>query len=903
MTIALVVVAVGVFNYAVSVQKVERELAQRATDIADKLTTMLVLPLWNIEEREIQKIAQVYMDMDNVVALRIADEDQQVLVDERIAGETDVIALERQIEHDDHLVGRVEVALSRRSIDVIKQRILLTTFAIMFFVILAVVIAIRILLRKYLNDPLEKLNDGIGMIAGGGYDYRLERVAQEDVNQIIEAVHVMAEAIQSREDRLNKSRQGLERSVEARTGQLREANKQLRLEAAERERAEKMLRLTQFAVDSAADAVFWVQEDACLIYVNDEACRGLGYTRDELLTMTLMDITGSEADLRFQHVWNALKQTGTDTFEAQHRRKDGSVFPVEISISYLEYEGDAYLCAYARDITARKQAHAALRDSEATLRSVTDNSLDYIMLLDLDARIQFINRIVPDLFAEQVLGANYIDYTPVAYRKTVEDCLTRVVETTQPDRYEAEYHHADGTVLAFETRFAPVLQDGKVAAIVATSTDITERKQAEVMLKQAKDAAEAAAQARSQFLAMMSHEIRTPMNGVIGMTSLLLGTTLSRQQREYVEVVRASGDALLTIINDILDFSKIEAGRIELEAHGFELRACIAEAVDLFMSVAGKKGIALRYEIDASVPRRLVTDSTRLQQIVVNLVSNAIKFTAEGEVTVSVCTEHLEADVHRLHVSIRDTGIGIASAQLDRLFQPFVQGDATTTRRYGGTGLGLSICKQLCQLLGGDIGVESELGVGSTFHFTITAGSVDEAKEAVREAPARRDKNASPAPKQNASAAALHILLAEDNVVNQKVAVRMLERLGYRADVVADGQEAVEALYRQRYDVVLMDVQMPQMDGLEATQCLRAELPAARQPYIIALTANAMKGDRERCLDAGMDDYLSKPVKLDALREVLTRSHAVSGGATPDVSPVSRSRPSTAAPRRQRSAP
>ena len=566
------------------------------------------------------------------------------------------------------------------------------------------------------------------------------------------------------------------------------------------------------------------------------------------------------------------------SFEWVHQNAQGQEIPCEIRLVQFPAGDRVLVHGSITDITERKKAQEAIRKSEERFTRIFHASPIATAISRLDnGRILEVNEGFQKTFGytrEEAVGRTVVGLN-LWYDSAFHDEILALVRQGggSVGGIDVRFRTKNGEVRDLQGSIETLELDGQVC-LLWMGIDITERKQAEAMLKQAKDAAEAAAQARSQFLAMMSHEIRTPMNGVIGMTSLLLGTTLSRQQREYVEVVRASGDALLTIINDILDFSKIEAGRIELEAHGFELRACIAEAVDLFMSVAGKKGIALRYEIDASVPRRLVTDSTRLQQIVVNLVSNAIKFTAEGEVTVSVCTEHLEADVHRLHVSIRDTGIGIASAQLDRLFQPFVQGDATTTRRYGGTGLGLSICKQLCQLLGGDIGVESELGVGSTFHFTIKVRAETEAAVAV---PGREnDDTATP----NDAVSAVHILLAEDNVVNQKVAVRMLERLGYRADVASNGREAVEAVQRQRYDVVLMDVQMPQMDGLEATQCLRAELPAARQPYIIALTANVMKGDRDRCLDAGMDDYLSKPVKLDSLRAALEAYRASKNEAT-----------------------
>ncbi|HTW65327.1 MAG TPA: ATP-binding protein [Bryobacteraceae bacterium] len=645
---------------------------------------------------------------------------------------------------------------------------------------------------------------------------------------------------------------------------------------------------------------------------NHSECTLLGRAQSELTGVHCADLIAEPERDRFREQIQQ-KMAGKMVlmpYQRELERRDGSRVTVEVHEHLLRDSAGrvAGMRMASIDVTERKHSEDAAYQNATELRALFQAFPDLFLRVGREGQIldaQAGRSSDSFLSAEKFSGANLQDILPTGVLEQVRGGQEKVRKTGGVEIMEFPIEDRVGRQ-TYEMRLLPLNWDQWIAIV----RNITPHKSNEQRLKDAAQeleqknqqleaalaAAREATRTKSRFLANMSHEIRTPMNGVLGMADFLLGTELDQEQREYAQSIQRSAASLMSLINDILDFSCIEAGNLRLDRVVFSLRGAIEQAAAEFAQQAGAKGLEFVSSIAPSVPERAMGDPARLRQVLANLVGNAVKFTERGRVSIAAELVSQTRDELRLRFTVRDSGIGVAESDRDRLFQTFTQADESNTRKYGGTGLGLAIAKQLVELLGGEIGMESEPAGGSRFWFTASFGNVAKS-EAASPAPSAVHVRPITTPRpvggqsQTATAAAvsaaasapasatsqansqsaMRILLAEDNEINQRITLRLLQKLGLSADAVVNGREAVEALEKQNYDLVLMDCQMPDMDGFEATAVIRSREGKSRHQTICALTANAMAGDRERCLAAGMDDYISKPVGLEKLRDALVR--------------------------------
>jgi len=655
----------------------------------------------------------------------------------------------------------------------------------------------------------------------------------------------------------------------------------------QRKTAQKQLAHFSAIVQSSQDAIMSATLDGRFTSWNPGAERLFGYTAEEMIgrpiALLLPSDRGDEASSLFAHL---KKDVQIENFETQRRRKDGSLVDVSITLSPICDESDAVIgaSAIARNITDRKRAQELVRASEERYRSLVENINLGILLIDGQCRITMINAAAAKLVGRRIdecLGQHCFQ---IFRRRSTpcEDCPgTQAMAQCCPRECEVNLDDVEGGRTVYARAFPVFDADGTPQGFVEVVEDVTARKRAEQELRDAKTAAEAANQAKSEFLANMSHEIRTPMTAILGFSDILLESTRDGDTAEACLIIKRNGEHLLHLINDILDLSKIEAGKAEFDLQPCAPRQIVADVVRTMQVRADAKGLTLSVVCDADVPQEIRTAAVRLRQILVNLIGNAIKFTEVGGVQVALRNEPRSDGRRRLRYDVIDTGIGIAEEQLALLFKPFSQVDSSARRRFGGTGLGLAISRRLAQALGGDITVTSTVGRGSTFSVVLETGEpAGDACPLPAETPCAAAPR-SPLPRD------CRVLLAEDGPDNQRLIGFFLRQAGALVTVVENGRQAVEAIAPpdrplQAYDVILMDMQMPVLDGYEATRELRRR--GYRGP-ILALTAHAMLEDRQRCLAAGCDDYMSKPLDRAALVRLVAK-HVTTQPALPALPPI-----------------
>ncbi len=887
-------------------------------------------------------------------------------------------------------------------------------------------------LLRLITEPILQLADVAGKVSKEeNYSVRAIPQNNDEVGRLVRSFNGMLERIQERDNRLKEMNDDLEVRVEART-------RELQLEIEQRKQTEERLQISlkeledfKFALDQHCN-VSRTDPEGIITFVNEKFCAVSKYSREEMIGKTHRIVnSGHHHKEFFDDLWHTIKSGRSWKGEVQNKAKDGTLYWSDTTVvPFSDGHGNQLqYIAIRSDITKLKQieeklrlevaerigAEEALSAERQILRALIDNVPDYMYVKDTDCRFLLANMSVARQMGakgpEELLGKTDFDFYPRELATTFFEDEQRVIRAGQAEinREEAGLD-PQGNLSHVLTTQVPLLdKNRKVIALVGIGHDITHLKKTQVEMQRAREAAEAGSRAKSEFLANMSHEIRTPLNGIMGMTDLALETELDREQREYLETVKFSADSLLAVINDILDFSKIEAGKIDLEFIDFDVRDSLESALKTLAVRADEKGLELLCEVAPEVPEAARGDITRLRQVLLNLVGNAIKFTDEGEIVVKVRQGARDGRELILHFTVSDTGIGIPEDKRKMIFDPFSQADNSTTRKYGGTGLGLTISARLVSMMGGQIWVESEESRGSQFHFTVRLQTADQkeikvgspappeilrgvrvllvddnrtnlrilegmlkrwemvpvsvegGKQALAELASARNEgqafglivtdmhmpqmdgfelvehirerpelctgtimmltsaghrgDAERCQKLGVSAyllkpirqselreaiarvlgareqegmiplvtryslgdardhsEVLRILIAEDNLVNQRLVVRLLEKRKHRVVVAGNGKEVLSALEKDAFDIVLMDVQMPGMDGFEATAAIRKkEKSSGLHQIIVALTAHAMKGDHEKCLAAGMDAYLSKPIRPQELDEVLAR--------------------------------
>ncbi len=652
-------------------------------------------------------------------------------------------------------------------------------------------------------------------------------------------------------------------------GRLREEHHRLAQAMAATATLETSQRQLSLAVENIQASVVITDAAGVIAYVNPAFQQHTGYSAEEVIGRTPNVLKSQQRSPEFyQEFWRVLHSGATWRGEFCNRRKDGTLFWVEETISSIKNQHGAitHFVSVWMDLTERRAMQSALEASEHMLRTAIDTIDEAFVIYDADDRLLYCNDKYRRTYAASAdaiaPGARFEDIVRIGAERGQYAPTTEGLDAWLEERLQAHRRGdtsviqklADGTWLRILERKTPE------GLTVGFRIDITE-------LMRAKEAAEAASRAKSQFLANMSHEIRTPMNAIIGLSHLCSMSSLTTGQRDYLDKIQSAADNLLGVINDVLDFSKIEAGRLDIEHIPFAMGAVVSNVETLVALKAREKSLQFKLSVDPFLPANLRGDPLRLSQVLTNLLSNSVKFTPAGSIELSIAVEDRRSDRVQLRFVVRDTGIGMSQGDVEKLFRPFSQADLSTTRNYGGTGLGLSICKQLVEMMGGSIDVSSQSGVGSVFGVTLWFEIDDGTPSRVLAGAGTTSAPAQPGasrtdPTDTGGTAWLRdkrILLVEDNEINRLVGRGLLVKMGARVTIAEDGESALAILEQEDFDAILMDIQMPRMDGISATRALRAQDRFARIP-IIAMTAHAFPEEREKCLAAGMNDLITKPV-------------------------------------------
>ncbi|MGM0419174.1 MAG: PAS domain S-box protein [Thermodesulfobacteriota bacterium] len=831
----------------------DKEINKKIREYFVYIETSIERPLWLYEEESLVRTAENFFNSSPVVELEIYDSaEKKYIYKNSVYNDSETVSYKNDIVYQGKKIGFIKLSLSREDFYSGIYKNLAALAGIVVFITLCLVLFIVVFVQRFLKKPLDKMFEGIKALSGGDYDYRFGTFKQKEFSQIAGSFNEMADTVKQREKDLKES-----------------------------EKRFKNL------ADSTSAGIM-VYQDNKWIYANPAAQRMSGYSMDELKKMNFWEI----ADLSFAE---SIKEKGEKRqknikaesgYEALIRCRNNEKRWALIEGDSVEYMGKTSGLISVIDITERKEAEHRIISAWTFVEDVINSMPSVIISVDSDLKIRLWNKKAEErtgVPAEKAVGKSVED---IFYHLDMKEFgIRKAIEFNEVQKLERRKSEKEKKTVYEDIAVYPVASEDFKGAVIRID-DVTDRVKLDEALMDA-ETIKNISRAKSEFLANMSHEIRTPLNGVIGMSSVALDSCPDDQQKRYLEIIKSSAESLLILINDILDFSKIDSGRMEVDSVNFSFRNIINSCAERFKRKSEEKNIEFIHFYDSFLPETLKGDFNKLNRVLANILGNAVKFTSSGSIEFRVIKKKEDEDKVFIQFIIKDTGIGIPGEKLKSLFRPFMQVDGSYTRKYQGAGLGLAISYQLVKILGGDISVDSSPDQGSVFEIVIPfkksgAKSVNE-KMPSDFVPAENyqrplvvgdissdEKNTQEKDLKDDKAG--RVLLAEDNPVNQSIFMKYLQKIGVNADCVSNGKECIEKLEQGSYDLVLMDCQMPEMDGYEASSRIKNQKTKISDiPVIIALTAHTGDGHRNKCLQAGMDDYISKPVDMEKLKNILMK--------------------------------